>query len=461
MSMFPQDFHREMPQAADAEKGLLSSILIAPDEIFGMLQESNVTADIFFVPAHAEIYNAIFRIWTEMEPCNFITIAQHLRNRHKLDQVGGPAALSELFTFLPTAANAKHYLGILLEKFTLREIIKTCNEFSARSYDEPEDPAALLGEAEKRICEISRDRFAEKHVPTTQLILECAARIQRQLDRKGEMDGVSTGFRALDRMLFGMKKQEMFVLAARPSMGKSALAMNIVEHVAIDLEIPTAVFSLEMSTAQLIDRAVLGRARVDWVKARNGFLAERDYPAITMALSTFRQAPIHFCDKPNISPAYLGAVLRRWKKAHNIGFCMIDFLQHLKGSKNYKGDNRQQEVAEISSGIKSLAKELDIPILIVASLNRNADSRTGNARGVPRLSDLRESGAIESDADVVALLHREEYYAETDEERHEAAGKAVLNIAKNRNGPTGPVNLTFLKEFTRFEDRAQEEDKCS
>ncbi len=460
MSMFPQDFHREMPQAADAEKGLLSSILIAPDEIFGMLQESNVTADIFFIPAHAEIYNAIFRTWSEMEPCNFITIAQFLQNRHKLDQVGGPAALSELFTLLPTAANAKHYLGILLEKFTLREIIKTCSEFSVRGYDEPENPAALLAEAEKRICEISRDRFAEKHIPTPQLIQECAARIERQLRRKGELEGVSTGFRQLDNMLFGMKKQEMIVLAARPSMGKSALAMNIVEHVAINLEIPTAVFSLEMSTAQLLDRAVMGRAHVDWMKARKGFMAERDYPAISMALNTLRQAPIHFCDKANINIAYLGAVLRRWKKAHNIGFCMIDFLQHLKGNKNYKGDNRQQEVSEISNGIKALAKELDIPILIVASLNRNADSRTGSARGVPRLSDLRESGAIESDADVVALLHREEYYAETDEERQEAAGKATLNIAKNRNGPTGHVNLTFLKEFTRFEDRA-ETDLCS
>jgi replicative DNA helicase len=216
-----------------------------------------------------------------------------------------------------------------------------------------------------------------------------------------------------------------------------------------------------MSTAQLVDRAVMGRARVDRMKARNGFMSERDYPAITMALSTLRKAPIHFCDKPNINIAYLGAVLRRWKKAHNIGFCMIDFLQHLKGNKNYKGDNRQQEVAEISAGIKSLAKELDIPILIVAALNRNADSRTGSARGVPRLSDLRESGAIESDADVVALLHREEYYAETDEERQEAAGKATLNIAKNRNGPTGPVNLTFLKEFTRFTDCATESDYAS
>lgn len=449
------DFHRDLPQAPDAEKGLLSSILIAPDDIFGLIQESNITSDIFYIPSHQEIYNTLLRIWTDMQPCNFITVAQHLRDRQKLEQVGGASALNELFTYLPTAANAGYYIEILIEKFTLREIIKTCNNYSSRCYDEQGNAAGLLDEVEKKICEISRDRFAEKHIPTAQLIMECATRIEKQLDRKGELDGAATGFRQLDRMLFGMKKQEMIVLAARPSMGKSALAMNIVEHVAINLGIPTAVFSLEMSTAQLLDRAVMGRARVDWMKARNGFMAERDYPAITMALTTFRQAPIHFCDKPNISPAYLGAVLRRWKKSHNIGFCMIDFLQHLKGTKNYKGDNRQQEVAEISTGIKSIAKELDIPILIVASLNRNADSRTGNARGVPRLSDLRESGAIESDADVVALLHREEYYAETDEERHEMHGRATLNIAKNRNGPTGQVNLTFLKEYTRFEDRAE------
>jgi replicative DNA helicase len=278
--------------------------------------------------------------------------------------------------------------------------------------------------------------------------IEC---IEQLYERRGSISGLSTGYSELDKMTDGMHGAEMFVIAARPSMGKTALAMNIAEHVAIDGQKPVAIFSLEMSSQQLVQRMLCSRARVSLQKVKEGFLRDRDFPCLTAAASKLAEARLFIDDTSAISILELRAKARRLKTQHDIQLIVIDYLQLLRSTSRRAQDNRQIEISEISAGIKALAKELGIPIIVLAQLNRNPEKRGG---GKPLLSDLRESGSIEQDADVVALLIRDEYYAESDEERQEAEGKATLIIAKQRNGPVGDIPLTFLKEFTRFEDRA-------
>jgi replicative DNA helicase len=454
------DIHRLLPQAPDAERGVISSFLLAPREIGGLCAEKQIKAEHFHLPAHAQIYVTLLELWDANKPIDFITLTQLLRDRGQLDQVGGAAAVTELFTFLPTAANAGYYVEILQEKFTLREIIKVCTEYAARSYDEQDDVPNLLDAVEAKISAIAQDRFKEKTASMKDQVMQAIHAIEELYDRRGAITGLPTGLVELDKMLDGLHKAEMIIIAARPSMGKTALAMNIAEHIALEAKLPVAVFSLEMSTSQLVQRLLCSRARVNLGSVRNGFLAERDFPALTAAASKLAESKIFIDDTPGLSILELRAKSRRLKSQHDIQAIFIDYLQLLRSTSKRAQDNRQLEIAEISSGLKSLSKELNIPIVVLAQLNRNPEQRSGDAKGRPRLSDLRESGSIEQDADVVALLVREEYYADNDEEKKESEGKATLIIAKQRNGPVGDVPLTFLKEFTRFETRARETESA-
>jgi len=450
------DIHRLLPQAPDAERGVLSSFLLAPRDIGGLCAEKQIKPEHFHLPAHAQIYATLLELWDANKPIDFITLTQLLRDRGQLDQVGGAASITELFTFLPTAANAAYYIEILQEKFTLREIIKVCTEYAARSYDEQDDVPNLLNDVEAKIFAIAQDRFKDKTASMKDQVMQAIHAIEELYDRRGAITGLPTGLAELDKMLDGLHKSEMIIIAARPSMGKTALAMNIAEHIALEAKLPVAVFSLEMSTSQLVQRLLCSRARVNLGSVRNGFLAERDFPALTAAASKLAESKIFIDDTPGLSILELRAKSRRLKSQHDIQAIFIDYLQLLRSTSKRAQDNRQLEIAEISSGLKSLSKELNIPIVVLAQLNRNPEQRSGDAKGRPRLSDLRESGSIEQDADVVALLVREEYYADNDEEKKESEGKATLIIAKQRNGPVGDVPLTFLKEFTRFETRARE-----
>jgi replicative DNA helicase len=452
---YPPDFHREFPQAPDAEKGVLSSILLAPKDVIGLAVESGVKKESFYIPANGEIFEALLELWNANRPIDFITIAQYLRDRNKLDQVGGASALNDLFVYLPTAANAGYYIEILLEKFTLREIIKVCNEYSARSYEEQDNPAGLLDEVETKIFEIAKDRFKEKTANLKDMVMKAIGDIEKLYESRGKIGGLSTGFKQLDQMTDGLHGAEMFVIAARPSMGKTALAMNMAEHIAVETGKPVAVFSLEMSSQQLVQRLLCSIARVNLASIRNGFLSERDFPALTAGAARLASAKIFVDDTSSLSILELRAKARRMKSQHDIQAIFIDYLQLLRSTSSRAKDSRQLEIAEISAGLKALSKELNIPIVVLAQLNRNPEQRTGESKGRPRLSDLRESGTIEQDADVVGLLIREEYYADTDEAKAEAVGKATLIIAKQRNGPTGDVHLTFIKEYARFEDRAE------
>ena len=450
------DVHRLLPQSPDAEKGVLCSFLLMPREIGGLCAEKQITPEHFHIPAHGELYKVLLELWDAGKPIDFIILTELLRDRQRLDQVGGPAYVTELFTFLPTSANVGYYLEIVQEKHTLREIIKVCTEYAARSYDEQDNVPNLLDNVEGKIFAIAQDRFKDKTASMKEQVMQAIHDIEALYERRGQISGLETGLAEFDRMTDGLHGSEMIVIAARPSMGKTALAMNMAEHVALELKKPVAVFSLEMSTSQLVQRMLCSRARVNLGNIRNGFLSERDFPALTAAASKLAESKFFIDDTPGLSILELRAKARRLKSQHDIAVIFIDYLQLLRSTSKRAQDNRQLEIAEISSGLKSLAKELNVPIVVLAQLNRNPEGRTGEAKGRPRLSDLRESGSIEQDADLVGLLVREEYYADTDEDKKAAEGKATLIIAKQRNGPVGDVPLTFLKEFTRFENRARD-----
>ena len=294
-----------------------------------------------------------------------------------------------------------------------------------------------------------------------ELAMEALDSIEKLFQNRGALTGLPTGFKGIDVMTSGMHAGEMIVIAARPSMGKTALAMNIAEHVAIEARKPVAVYSLEMSTQQLMQRLLCSHARVDLKRIRDGFIGKHDMTNLIQATTRLSECQMYVDDTPGLGILELRARARRLKDRHDVQLIVIDYLQLLRSPSRRGQENRQVEVAEISSGIKSLAKELGIPVVVLAQLNRNPEARTGDSKGKPRLSDLRESGSIEQDADLVGLLWREEYYADDDEEKKESEGKAELVIAKQRNGPVGAVPLTFLKHITRFEDRAPDREEAS
>lgn len=448
------DIHRTLPHSLEAEMGMLGSALISPADIIGDYVEAGVTGEWFYQPAHATIYAILLERWQANAPADVLLLTQILRDRKQLDEVGGAAFVTHLYTFTPTAANARYYREIVREKFMLRRYILDATARVARAYDGNEDVPAFIDEAEAAVLAIRSG--AEPETTETYMkdqVMGAIETIEKLYERRGAINGVATGFTDFDRMTDGLHPAEMTVIAARPSMGKTALAMNIAEHVAIHGEKAVGVFSLEMSTEQLVQRLLCSRARVNLGKVRDGFLSERDFPNLTVAASKLAESSIHIDDTPALSINALRAKARRWHRKYGIGLVVIDYLQLMRSTTRRASENRQLEISEISSGIKALAKELKIPIIVLAQLNRNPEGRKG---GRPKLSDLRESGSIEQDADTVGLLVREEYYAQSEEEKEEVRGEAVLDIAKQRNGPVGEVKLTFLKEFTRFVDRIAE-----
>lgn len=456
------DTLRAMPVNADAERAVLSCMLKAPGDVIGRAVEI-LNSDCFYIPANRIIYETLIELYQSQPNGDFdlITLNTALGNRGQLEQVGGNSGLAELVDDVPTVSFFDHYAEMLKEKFVLRRIIQDCGECASEAYDSPEEVTQLLDDVESKILKI-RDA-AEKEgdiVPIKKVTLSAIETIEESFKNKGTgVTGLPSGFNNLDRVTSGLHGGEMVVIAARPSMGKTSLVMNIIENISMLAEEKkaSAIFSLEMSAEQLVLRLMCSRAGVEMAKIRGGFLSQqRDFPRLMNVASELSNSQIYIDDTPGLSIMELRAKARRLKKAHDIQLIAIDYLQLLKSHSKKAQDSRQVEVAEISGGIKAIAKELDIPVIVLAQLNRNPESRGG---GKPKMGDLRESGAIEQDADVVGLLFREEYYADSEEEREEAAGKAILSIQKQRNGPTGDVKLVFRKEFMRFEDRAPEDDE--
>jgi replicative DNA helicase len=388
---------------------------------------------------------------------DLVTLQQRLKDKQILEEVGGIAYLATLPDAVPSAANLSYYMEIVREKYLLRKMIRTCTDVVGRVYDYEGEVDALMDEVERDILRISEDRVQSHSTLIKDLVKKAINTIEDFHQRQGMLTGVGTGFMDLDKMTSGLHAGEMIVIAARPSMGKTSLAMNIAEHVAIDERLPVGVFSLEMTAESLVLRMLCSRSRVNLRSVRDGFLAERDFPKLTGAAGKLAGAPLFIDDTAALSILQLRAKARRMAQQYGIKLFVVDYLQLLHSTAR-RAENRQQEIADISNGIKALAKELNLPVIVLSQLNRELE-REKNRK--PRLSDLRESGAIEQDADVVGLLYKpssdEDEGADGGGNEQEAVPVNLL-IAKQRNGPTGDVALTFLKSYTRFEGAAKVSD---
>jgi replicative DNA helicase len=447
------------PHSPEAEVGVLGCVMLSPNECMGQcIEKFKADGEVFYDLRHQTIFTTLATMYDAREAIDVITLQQQLKNKQLLEQVGGIAYLASLPDAVPSAANLSYYLDIVQEKFLLRKMIHTCTDVVGRVYDYEGEVDALMDEVERDILRISEARVTSETKTIKDLVKSAITQIEDFHQRQGLLTGVATGFTDLDKMTSGLHAGEMIVIAARPSMGKTSLAMNVAEHVAIEQKLPVGVFSLEMTSESLVLRMLCSRSRVNLRNVRDGFLAERDFPKLTGAAGKLASAPLFIDDSSGLSILQLRAKARRMAQQHGIKLFVIDYLQLLHSTAR-RAENRQQEIADISNGIKSLAKELEVPIIVLSQLNRELEKDKNRK---PRLSDLRESGAIEQDADVVGLLYKpssgddDDSSASTGEEQDAVA--VNLLIAKQRNGPTGDVNLTFLKSFTRFESAAKVSD---
>ncbi len=446
------------PHSPEAEQGVLGCVLLSPNDCMGeCIERFKVGTEVFYDLRHQTIFGMLVEMYDSREAIDLITLQQRLKNKQLLEEVGGIAYLAALPDTVPSAANLSYYLDIVLEKYLLRKMIHTCTDVVGRVYDYEGEVDALLDEVERDILRISESRVQNLTITIKDLVKKAISTIEDFHQRQGMLTGVGTGFTDLDKMTSGLHGGEMVVIAARPSMGKTSLAMNIAEYVAIEQRLPVGVFSLEMTSESLVLRMLCSRSRVNLRNVREGFLAERDFPKLTGSAGKLANAPLFIDDSSALSILQFRAKARRMWQQYGIKLFVVDYLQLLHSTAR-RAENRQQEIADISSGIKSLAKELNVPVIVLSQLNRELE-REKNRK--PRLSDLRESGAIEQDADVVGLLYKPS--SGDDEEGGNAAEEDAvpvnLLIAKQRNGPTGDVNLTFLKSYTRFESAAKVSDE--
>ena len=430
------------PRSEEAEMAVLGSMLLEEDAISQAIELLN--PNVFYRDSHKKIFSAISDIYSENKPVDLITITEALKVQGVLDEIGGASYIAALTQTVPTAANIKHYAKIVREKYILRSLITTGTQIVSEAYTAQAETEGLLDRAEKMIFEITSRKTDSSSVSIKEIVKDSIETIDGLYQRKENVTGVATGFHEFDIMTAGLQPSDLVVVAGRPSMGKSALAGCIAEHAGIIDKIPTVIFSLEMSKEQLVQRMLCSHARVDMHKVRTGFLSQSDWPKLTNSAGILAESPIFIDDTPAISALELRAKARRLKSQHNIGLVIVDYLQLMRSS-NASSDNRQQEISEISRAMKALAREISAPVIAISQLSRAVEARADRR---PQLSDLRESGAIEQDADLVVLLLREEYYNPTPENR----GIAEVIVAKQRNGPVGSLNLAFIKEYTKFEN---------
>ena len=439
---------RALPHAVGPEKSILSSMLSDPREFIGLAIEERFTPAHFYLPAHSTLFAFLVELSEAGQEIELVSLVEKLRIRGILDRVGGPANVTDLYTYAPTGGHFRHHLQMVRDAFVLREVLAAASEASGAVYDAPEDVDALLDGVEARIMAIRESRQSAGSDSIRPDVAAAVRRLEDRIDGKQVEMGIATGFEDLDRLTSGLKPGEVFVVAARPSMGKTSLMMNIVEHVAIDQAKPTMVFSLEMSRGQLVDRSIYSRARINprtFLSPNKGELQRFQRAAVEL-----NNAPLFIDDRPGITINELRAKARRRKRESGLELIAIDYLQLMRSNSKQAQGSREREIAEISAGIKGLAKELGVPIILLAQLNRDVEKRTGKGHGVPRMSDLRESGSIEQDADYIAFLTRPERYAD-DDAKESLEGVADLLLEKNRNGETGKIPLTFIAQLMRFE----------
>ena len=432
------------PQNLDAEQAVLGSMLL---EEAAMVQAAELLDEAaFYKDAHRKIFAALLSLYKHSVPVDLVTLTDELKRRSLLDEIGGPSYVAMLTSVVPTAANAEHYCRIVKQKAILRALIRASTQIVGDCYEEAIEPDLLLDKAETLIFDIASKKLKRDAVAMKDIIKSSIEMIDALYQRKGAITGLPTGFVELDQQLAGLQPADFVVVAGRPAMGKSSFTLCVAEYVALVQKSGVAIFSMEMSKENLVQRMLCSHARINAHNVRSGMLSTSDWPTLTKAAGKLSEAPIFIDDSPGISILELRAKARRLKSRHDIGLVILDYLQLMEES-SY-AENRQQEISVISRSLKALARELNVPVIAVSQLSR-APERRESFR--PRLSDLRESGAIEQDADVVLMLFREDYYNPTDENK----GVAEVLIAKQRNGPTGTVKLAFIKEYTRFETLAQ------
>jgi replicative DNA helicase len=439
---------RVPPQNIEAEQSVLGAILLENEAINQALEV--LTADDFYRETHREIFRAMMELSDHNSPVDAITLTDALRTKSVLEQIGGPAYIAELADSVPTAANVGHYARIVREKAVLRSLATIATDIASSAYEANANVDEFLDTAEHRIFEISERRIKPSFHTMPELTRESLRILERLYENRELVTGVPTGFKDFDTLTAGLQPSDLIVLAARPSMGKTALALNIAAYAAMDAEPKRGVafFSLEMSKEQLVLRMLCSEARVDSAKARAGYLSERDFPKLAQAAARLSEANIFIDDSSDTTAITLKAKCRRLAKDknNNLGLVLVDYLQLMRSAR--PGESREKEIAEISRSLKALAKELKVPVIALSQLNRQVETRPDRR---PLLADLRESGAIEQDADVIAFIYREEMYKGKDSKE---AGVAEIIVAKQRNGPTDTVKLTYLSQYTRFENYA-------
>ncbi|MFH1077326.1 MAG: replicative DNA helicase [Pseudomonadota bacterium] len=432
--------HKIPPQNIEAEQSILGSILIENGVLYDVVEFLSEWD--FYREAHRRIYHGILALFEKSEPIDLVTLSNILKDQNQLEAIGGSAYLAELVDHVPIAVNASQYAKIIREKSILRSLISATSKVAGRCYESSGDVDEVLDYAESAIFEISENKITPSFYPLRDIITQSFKTLEDRSEHKDFITGVPSGFHDLDAITAGFQPSDLIIIAARPSMGKTAFALNIAENAAIESGIPVAVFSLEMSKEQLAMRLLCSRAKVDSFRLRTGFLKKEDWSRLTRAAGVLSEAEIYIDDSPSISVMEIRAKARRLKLDKNLGLVIIDYLQLMKGRAS--AERRELEISEISRSLKALAKELNIPVVALSQLNRKVEERQ-NKR--PMLSDLRESGAIEQDADLISFIYRDEVYNKSSD----ADNIAEIIVAKQRNGPTGLVKLAFLKPYTRFE----------
>lgn len=437
-------FDRVPPHSLDAEVSVLGAALLsrnAASEAVEVLSSAD-----FYRNAHRVVFESIATLTAQGEPVDTVTVTDHLARHDRLDEVGGPAALHDLTVATPTAANAAYYARIVRDRALLRRLIEAGTEVTRMGYEAADDAERVVDRAESVIYEVAQHHTTSEYAALGELLNDSFDQIERLAEQGSEVTGLATGFDDLDRLTAGLQPQNLVIVAARPAMGKSSLCLGIAEYVAVELRQPVIVFSLEMSKLEIVNRLLSSQARIDSSRLRTGRLDDTDWRKLGDALGRLSDAPLYIDDTPSISLVEIRAKARRLKQQHGLAMVIVDYLQLMQSPRRI--ESRQQEVAEISRGLKMLAKELDLPVMALSQLSRQPESRTDKR---PQLADLRESGSIEQDADLVGFIYRDEVYDEDSPDK----GIAELIVSKHRNGATGIVKLAFLAHLTKFANLAR------
>ncbi|MFD0716140.1 replicative DNA helicase [Paenibacillus sp. GCM10027626] len=433
-------FDRVPPQNTEAEQAVLGAILLQTEALVTSMER--LRSEDFYMPSHQLIYEAMIELGEANEPIDLVTLTSYLQDRQQLEEIGGVSYLMKLGNAVPTAANVDYYAQLVEEKSILRRLIRTATQIVSNGYAAADDVGLMLNEAEQRILEIANRRSSSGFISIRDVLMEVFEKVEFLYTNKGGTNGIPSGFADLDKMTAGFQRSDLIIVAARPSVGKTAFALNIAQNVGVRAKETVAIFSLEMSAAQLVQRMVCAESNVDAGRMRTGFLEGDDWEKLTMAIGALSEAQIYIDDTPGITVADIRAKCRRLKKERGLGMILIDYLQLIQG-RGKAGENRQQEVSEISRTLKMIARELEVPVIALSQLSRGVEQRQDKR---PMMSDLRESGSIEQDADIVAFLYRDDYYDKESEKKN----IIEIIIAKQRNGPVGTVELAFLKSFNKF-----------